>query len=141
MEVYMNKTKQNIAILSIVLLSLGGLIIYNNNQATQPAESSLKTVDQSVQPTNSEISFSEDRKIVSYEGVTGMTALEILKNLTNVTTEDSSFGEFVTSINGLEAINNKEYWSFFVNGEYANEGAGTYKTTDGENLEWRLEEL
>ncbi|MDO8265521.1 MAG: DUF4430 domain-containing protein, partial [Candidatus Saccharibacteria bacterium] len=75
------------------------------------------------------------------EGQTGKTALEILQQGTEVTTESSDFGDFVTGINGNIADSSKNYWSFYVNGAYASEGAGTYKTTDGEKIEWRLEDL
>jgi len=88
-----------------------------------------------------EITISEDKKSVSYEGISGKTALEILKDGTDVETETSSYGEFVTSIGGVKADANSEYWSFYVNGSYASEGAGTYKTTDGEKIEWKLESL
>ncbi len=135
----MNKTKQKIsAVIVTVLLGVGGIWFYGANQNTtnEPVQQQTQVVKQA-----SEITISEDQKTVSYEGQTGKTALEVLKSSTEVTTEESSFGEFVTGINGKNADASKEYWSFYVDGGYASEGAGTYETTDGEKIEWKLESL
>lgn len=137
----MNKSKNIIAALAAVfVIGLGGLWVFGANEQTEePVQNTQAQVQQiEEKPT---ITISEDQKTVSYEGVSGKTALEILKAGTNVSVQDSDFGEFVTGIGGVEADSTKEYWSFFVNGEYASEGAGTYQTTDGELIEWKLEQL
>lgn len=133
----MNKSKQKIfAVVAAVVLGVGGLLLLNARQDTSP------TVTGSQQEfRQSSLTVSEDGKTVSYDGQTGKTALELLQSLTEVVTEKSDFGDFVAGINGITADGKTEYWSFYVNGGYASEGAGTYKTTDGEKIEWRLEKI
>jgi hypothetical protein len=137
----MNKTKQLIAGLLIVALAAGGLVLYNNrdnNTSKSNTETSQSAVDQTVKPT---LTISEDQKSVKYEGQAGKTALELLNAGAEIKTESSDFGDFVIGINGVEADSAVEYWSFYVNGEYASEGAGTYQTSDGDQIEWKLEQL
>ncbi|MBP6962644.1 DUF4430 domain-containing protein [Candidatus Saccharibacteria bacterium] len=139
----MNKTKQMVtAVLAVIILGAGGFLLYNNNK-DETGQDTIKTVEttQTAVEEKPKITVSEDQKTVSYDGQTGKTALEILQKGTEVTMESSSFGDFVTGINDVVADSSKNYWSFYVNGTYASEGAGTYKTTDGEKIEWRLEEL
>lgn len=78
---------------------------------------------------------------ISYKGETGKTALQILKEKYTVLTNESSLGEFVTSINGEAADENTQYWAFYVNGQYASEGAGTYQTKESDVIEWKLEAI
>lgn len=138
----MNKTKQTItAILAVVIVGVGGFLLFNNSKNESNPDTSNTETTQVVTEEKPKITISEDRKTVSYNGETGKTALEILQNGAEVTMESSSFGDFVTGINDVVSDSSKNYWSFYVNGAYASEGAGTYKTTDGEKIEWRLEDL
>ncbi|MDX1765367.1 MAG: DUF4430 domain-containing protein [Candidatus Saccharimonadales bacterium] len=75
---------------------------------------------------------------VAYQGENGKTALELLKEKTDTTTETASFGEYVTSVNGEDGGGSK-FWLFYVNGEPATVGAGEYITEDSDEIEWRLE--
>ena len=140
----MNKTKQiMVAVLAAIIIGGGGFVLYNNsNDDSQGTPSSTQTVQQTnVEPEKPKITSSDDKKTVSYDGQTGKKALELLQSGAEVTTESSDFGDFVTGINGLQAEAGKNYWSFYINGAYASEGAGTYETKDGEKIEWRLEDL
>lgn len=138
----MNKTKQMAAaLLAVVVIGAGGFWLYDNNQSSTDDTVVNTETTQVVVENTPEITISEDGTTVSYLGQEGKTALELLQGGTKVIKDSSDFGDFVTGINGLEADSNKEYWSFYVNGEYASEGAGTYQTTDGEKIEWKLEQL
>jgi|SRR3989344_3844189 len=87
----------------------------------------------------SQLSATQEAK---YEGEDGRSALEILKEKYTVETKEfTGIGEFVTSINGLKAEDNKNFWAFYVNGKQANEGAGSYKTKNGDIIEWKLEKI
>jgi len=134
----MQKTKLKALIIAAVLVvgAGGGSLyaIHNHGQAARPT----KTVQSA---PHEQLVSSADKKTVSYEGQTGKTALEILKSLAQVQTQNSSYGEFVTGINGVTADGAKQFWSFYVNGKLASEGAGTYKTTNGQKIEWRVEDV
>ena len=105
------------------------------------SKNKLKVKVYKVSDQQTEIVFSDDGKTVTYAGQNDVTALVLLESGTTVTTEDSDFGEFVVGINGVEADSSSQYWSFYVGGEYATEGAGTYVTSDGEQITWELEDL
>lgn len=53
----------------------------------------------------------------------GQTALEVLQSAASVQIQESPLGTFVQGINGLLG-DNEHYWAFYVNSEYANQGAG-----------------
>lgn len=97
--------------------------------------------DAAVVMAQGSIEITNDGEAVAYDGVVGETALATLCDLTTATTEDSDFGSFVTSIAGVEATDGENFWSFYVNGEFATEGASTYVAKEGDQFEWRLEEI
>lgn len=76
----------------------------------------------------------------SYPGQEGRTALELLKENYAVETENFSFGEMVTTIDGI-AADQSHFWAFYVNGEMAVVGAGEYQSDGSETFEWRLKEI
>lgn len=93
-------------------------------------------------PVNdTEPSQSAQADVVSYTGVDGKTALELLKTGHDVDTGVfSGVGEFVTSIDGRAAGVN-EFWAFYADGQMAQTGAGNYKTKNGELIEWKIEKV
>lgn len=69
----------------------------------------------------------------------GETALEVLKRAAgeeNVGIESSAWGDYVVSIHGVVA-EGTYYWSFLVNGEMAQVGAGSYAVDYGDQLEFK----
>lgn len=77
---------------------------------------------------------------VSYRGVEGKNALEILKETHQVETQSFSFGEMVQSIDGVKAPAT-HFWAFYVNDELAQVGAGDYQTKPTDTLKWKLEAI
>lgn len=131
------KTKL-LLVLVFAVAGIGGFWYVNASQ-----DQTVQTIpDQSTnQSSTAQITRSADGRTIGYDGQEGKTALEVLRMLTDVTVQESSFGEMVTGIDGVVAEAGKEYWAFYVNGAYASEGAGTYQTSTGEKIEWRLEEI
>lgn len=80
---------------------------------------------------------SADGRVVRYAGEPGVTALATLRSLAEVQTRTTQYGEFVVSIGGV-AAGAGEFWAFLVNGEMVREGAGTWKASAGDLVEWRL---
>lgn len=76
---------------------------------------------------------------IEYKGQDGKTALELLKQKTEVITKQSSYGEYVDSINGLSGGSQGKYWSFYVNGAMASVGAGDYTTKSSDVIEWKFQ--
>ena len=76
---------------------------------------------------------------LSYVGVQGKTALELLKQHAAVAIKDSSYGPYVDSINGLVGGTDGKYWAFYVNGKLAEVGANAYITQSADQIEWKFE--
>ncbi len=66
--------------------------------------------------------------------------MQLLQEKYRIETQSFSSGEFVKSINGVEA-NSSHYWAFYINGQQATVGAGQYVTKDGDVVEWKMEEI
>lgn len=84
---------------------------------------------------------SQTNTTITYKGVAGKNALELLRSNHQVATKMfSGVGEFVESIDGLKP-DSKHFWSFYVNGKSSNVGADSYVTKSGDTIEWKLEEI
>jgi hypothetical protein len=77
---------------------------------------------------------------LSYQGVDGKTALELLKAKDpKAVTKGEGANAYVTTINGYTASDaKKEYWSFLVNGKASEVGAGSYVTKASDQIEWKI---
>jgi len=77
---------------------------------------------------------------VSYQGVDGKTALELLQASHQVEVKHYSFGDMVISIDGL-APDATHFWAFYVNDKQSEVGASAYVTKSSDVIEWRLEKI
>jgi hypothetical protein len=114
----MNKTKI-IAIAAVVLAIVGvGYYVYSSkNSSEQQAPSS------------------QERRIISYSGQDGKSVCSILKESYKVETTESSFGEMVTSINGL-ASSDSEFWFYSINGTPGEMSCDKQMTTVSDHVVW-----
>lgn len=78
---------------------------------------------------------------ITYQGVEGKNALELLKSNYKVETEVySGVGEMVTSIDGKKPSSD-QFWGFYVNGQMAQVGADSYVTKASDKIEWKLDTI
>lgn len=128
----------SIVFIIAIAASFGVLAVVAKNQGSDI--SNLKSQVIQLQATEAKNDILKNG--VSYQGQNDKTALDLLKNGYKVETKDfAGMGEFVTAIDSVESEDGKNFWAFYVDGKMAAEGAGTYKTKDGEKIEWRLEEI
>jgi len=130
--------------LVVVLLGVAGAgayIVQRDDNAANVAPEASQSTQQADTTNNEALLIQEEGKVVSYDGEEGISALVTLKSLATVTTDMSDFGEFVTSINGVSADGSTEFWGFYVNGEMAKVGAGSYIAKAGDAIEWRIEKV
>lgn len=112
-------------------------------QETSPAVSESATSDAGEQ-TTSEAVFTyddggEQLLSLSYPGETGKTALELLlEHDPKATVEGEGETAFVTGIAGQAADSTSEFWALDVDGAFAEVGAGSLETQDGETITWTL---
>ena len=82
------------------------------------------------------------RTDITYTAKAGITSLDQLKTESkDVVTKQSTYGEYVDSIEGSVGGTNGKYWSFYVNGTMSEVGAGTYIQKGGEQIEWKFQKL
>jgi hypothetical protein len=129
----MNKKIMLIAagVLVVGAVATGLVVRMNNAGATKTAQTQTTAT-----PTPSVAA-----KTLSYDGVEGKTALELLKTKdSSAVTKGEGTNAYVTTINGYTASDtNKEFWALYVNGKQSEVGAGSYVTKSGDKIEWRIE--
>ena len=69
------------------------------------------------------------------------TVGEALMELELIAGEDSEYGLYVKTVNGITADYDKDgvYWAFYINGEYALTGVDSTKITEGESYSFKVE--
>jgi len=123
-RVALTKTKLIIVAAVVAVLAAGG----GTWAYVAHSSSDVKTV------TNAQHQLTE----ISYHGQNGVDALTLLKHHAQVGVKSYSFGDLVTSINGVSGTGPK-YWTFYINGKMANVGAGAYQTKDSDTHAWKLQ--
>jgi len=79
---------------------------------------------------------------ISYTAVSGKTSLDQLKESTaDVQTKTTEYGEYVDTIGTLVGGTDGKYWTFYIDGEMASVGAGSYTQKGGEKIEWKFVSL
>jgi hypothetical protein len=118
-----------IVVIAAIAVALG--VNSNHAQVTKQKQvpAAVATASTSVAPQG-----------VSYAGVEGKTALELLKEKDpNMVTKGEGANAYVTTINGYTAKDaKKEYWAFYVDGKLSDTGAGAYTTKAGDKIEWKI---
>jgi len=134
----MNSARTRILIiLALVLLSVAGAFAYRRMSVTTAP---VPTADET---TATEASAPDNAKLqASYVYIateSGQLALDLIQANAEVETEDyGDAGQFVTSINGL-AGSNEYYWAFYVNNEYAEQGASQTVLQEGDSIRFVYE--
>ncbi|XP_045748533.1 transcobalamin-1 [Mirounga angustirostris] len=89
------------------------------------------------------INNAKDRIVVSVAN--GSVFLDVMEQaqkenatLFSFTVEESSWGPYITTVQGIKANNNdRTYWELLSNGEHLSQGAGSYVVHAGDDLEIR----
>ena len=89
--------------------------------------------------TNETLSSQQTNQI-SYQGMDGRSALDLLKVFHQVQTKDTSYGPMVIAIDGVQP-DSSHFWGFYVNGQLADKGADQYITKNGDLVEWKLDSI
>ncbi len=139
----MTKFKKLTKISGKLLLSLSILSFITagcNNQ--QSAENNKQSVEQQSIQVRQMVEGDMADSLFNFYKEENKTALDLLKMGHKVETKTfSGVGEYVISINGKKEDTGKNFWSFYVNNQQAQEGAATYKPKDKDFIEWKLEEI
>lgn len=111
--------------------------------ATPTAEVTLPTTSPpAVAPTFEASSQAATSAMVTYQGVDGVNAIELLRKNHQIQTKDfgKDVGEFVESIDGKVPAKD-EFWAFYINGASASVGPSLYITKNTDTLQWKLDKI
>lgn len=139
----MNRFQKIFPFLLILILIVIGVVYAFNKKAVAPVAPQAPASDTLSSDTDKAGSVAEKpdpSKPVSYRGEEGKTAMQLLKSKHVVETKNYSFGEMVTSIDGVNP-DARHFWGFYVNGKLAQVGADAYVTKATDSIEWKLEEI
>ncbi len=150
-------SKKNIFLISgillITLMVAGFLLVTQTTKPTLTEDVQMDRVEEQVEPTpadsapinlNSADPNSVDQNSPTLELVateSGQLAIDLLASNAQIETIDyGDAGEFVTNINGL-AADKEHYWAFYVNEEYAEQGASQTKLVEGDIIKFVYETI
>lgn len=85
-------------------------------------------------------SATQQHNQISYPGVEGKNALELLQVSHQVETTSYSYGQFVNSIDDQKP-DSQHFWALYINGQKATLGADSYQTKNSDILSWQLEKI
>lgn len=114
------------------LLIVLGLALIAGTQLSEAPESSGEGIQ-----VNLTVDYrdSVDSRMIDVNNST--SAFEALNMTYDVGYQESSYGYFITSINGVSG-NETQYWIYQVNGEAPEVGSGQYQLSDQESLKFSL---
>jgi hypothetical protein len=126
-RVALGAKKTLISVAALVIIAGGGvgLWLHSDNSSNKSTTASSQSAVVKSATTD-----------ITYKGEDGQNALTLLKKYAQVQTKTSSIGEYVTAINGNDGGGSK-YWTFYVNGQESQVGAGAYVTKSSDQIEWK----
>ncbi|MEV7961236.1 DUF4430 domain-containing protein [Oerskovia paurometabola] len=136
---------RSLTALASLLLAVGllaGCGATDDAPADDTSASSSVAADDDASDAPDDPTDGADDSELSYEGVAGKTALELLLAADpSATVQGEGDMAFVTGIGGVAADPAGEFWALYVNGEMAQVGAGSLVTETGDEITWKLEKF
>lgn len=131
-------TKKSISVFIIVLFVV--FVVGLLARIPKADKSTSSTQLSAILSVNQIVYLSQDNLASSSAKVKqGTTALALLQDQIDTTTQGSGDQAFVTKIGSISADpKKKEYWSFMVNNKEAAVGAGSYLLQNGDSIVWSL---
>jgi hypothetical protein len=123
-----------VALIALTGLTAGVLHVMGSSGSTQTNKQAV--VNTSAESNQAKV---ESATILEFKAVKNRTVLDQLKDKAKVVVKDSQYSQYVDSINGTQGGIGNKYWTFYVDGQMANIGAGEYTTKGGETITWKFE--
>ena len=128
--------KKKILIVSVILfiiIIVGGILFINYKKDYQKTKIGI-TINVYKKDNNNIYNKSvETEKTYLIEVLRGLEDL-------NIITEPSQYGEYITSIMGIEQGDNY-YWSYYINDQYATTGVSSCKIESGKTYNFKIEKF
>ncbi len=108
----------------------------NKNDKKDSSSSSSKTTTSESSSKN----IITEKKLTLFAENDTETAFTLLQKNAKIDFQQYDFGVFIKSINGV-AGDNKNFWAFYVNGDFSNAGADKTPLKKGDKVEWVFEKM
>ena len=135
----MNKNikKVSIILVTLIILIVGIIVIVKNLNGTEnEINDNKKTITISIYNKENENIYNENidtDKQYLFEIINEKEELQVVS-------EDSQYGKYITSIMGIEQGDNY-YWSYYIDGQYAEVGVSNCKIENGKTYEFKIENM
>mgnify|MGYP001256826029 FL=1 len=131
----------------LIVLVIASLYVITVNPNSNPASDNTTSTDSTYENIVVKVSV-PDQEDKSYPAtsVEDLTLEQILERIMvsgefSFKTQQSSFGSYITAINGIEADSTKQYWSIAINGEDAMQGISEINPVNGDIITLTLKDL
>lgn len=131
--------------MTVTTIGCGGSSQENNNQPSTEIQSAEEAQVEVLGEGTNQFLFTvvdKDGNEANFEIHTDKEIVgDALLELELIAGEDSEYGLFVKTVNGITADYNVDqtYWAFYVNGEYATSGVDTTAIEEGETYTFKVE--
>ena len=126
-----------VAVLAMVAVMCFSLASCTTNEPETPKDSEGAKITIQVTVTHGDGS----QKVFDIESTEGATLRSALESIDLVQGDESEFGLYVKTVNGITADYDVDqtYWAFYIGGEYASTGVDSTPVTDGAVYEFKVE--
>ncbi len=127
-----------ISLVATLSLGLSGCSLSSNTQPETTVTDSTPTDILKQNEGKENIGRPAEAEYSYVASASGQTALDLLKQNAEVQEKEFGFGTFIEGINGVLG-DEKQYWAFYVNREYATEAVDKTILSEGDIATFRLE--
>ena len=121
----------------LMIIGIAGMSNEGAQTAVAPEQERAATIVEDA--LSASISSNANGTVVRHDGISGQSALNVLRSGAEVMVDQSVVEKTIIAINGVTGEDDQS-WSLFVNGERVGPAAIAYISDDGDELEWRLVE-
>jgi len=139
---------KNLLNLSLVIILIVAVIyVLAGNPNTNSTSDNTPSTNSTYENTLVKVIIpNQEEKKYPSTSISDLTLEQILERIMlssdfSFRTQSSSFGSYITSINGIEADSSKQYWSIAINGEDAMQGISDINPVDGDIITLTLKDL
>ena len=131
----------------VIILIIAAIYVLTGNPNTNPTSDNTTSTNSTYESILIKVVIpDEPEKSYPSTSVSDLTLEQLLERIMlsgdlSYKTEASSFGSYITTINGIEADSSKQYWSIAINGEDAMQGISDINPVDGDIITLTLKDL
>ncbi len=132
----MTARRFEIFVIIVIIAIIGIVFAFKQNVSVAPTLSKTPLAQNDQTKTNDGVQV--PATVITYQGQDGKNALELLQAGHRVEVKHYSFGDLVTSVDGM-APDMTHFWAMYVNGQFSQVGASAYQTKSTDQIRWQID--